>query len=119
MTYVTAQTDPKVTFFIRSPPNQRAILPLSFTAAIIDGFKHLLAAIAAAKYNQPIPAVSLIFIVGQMVISVKRIDLTANPELDCLTLGLVFSSLWSLVSRHEHRTCEFDIARREPRLPDA
>lgn len=53
---VLPYTDPRITLDIRTPVDQTAILPLSFTGAIIDGLQYLLVHVIDLGHNVPIPA---------------------------------------------------------------
>jgi len=111
---VLPYTDPRITLDIRTPVDQTAILPLSFTGAIIDGLQYLLVHVIDLGHNVPIPAEGAFFAVGRMSVVATSANVHGGDQLDCLTLGLVLNRIWSLVTKHGYRTWDFEVLRGGP-----
>lgn len=109
--WVIRNTDPKVTLYIHTPQTPSAILPLSFNAAIIDGYQHLLEMVAYAQGNIAIPPDGLTSTVGHMTLEATSLNPSAGLELDCGTLGKILNSIWTLISKHGYKTWNFDVYR--------
>lgn len=112
--YVLPHTNPRITLDIHTPLDQKTILPLSFTGAIIDGLQYLLLHVIDLGHNVPIPAEGAFFAVGRMSVVATSANEAAGDVLDCFTLGLVLNRIWSLVTRHGYRTWDFDVLRGGP-----
>ena len=85
--YVLPHTYPRIALDIRAPLDQTAILPLSFTGAIIDGLQYLLLRVIDLGHNVPIPAEGAFFALGRMSVVAASANEAAGDVLDLLHAG--------------------------------